>query len=104
MQYTKQAEDVGYYDRHKLFSKSLYEKLQETVRRLQRWVELTTPAVKQAVREYSQRTRKQAQDIRKFFISESELVTTKNKLRRTKDTDNTTTTTTVTPEDNNAPT
>jgi hypothetical protein len=100
----KQAEDVGYYDRHKMFSKSLYEKLQEPVRRLQRWVELTTPAVKQAVREYSQRTRKQAQDIRKFFISESELVTTKNKLRRTKDTDNTTTTTTVTPEDNNAPT
>ena len=95
-----QAEHVGYLDRHKMFSRSVSEKLREPANRLQRWVELTTPAVKQAVREYSLRLRKQAQDIRLFFHHGSIAVTNKG----TDETDNTTTTITVQPEDNNSPT
>jgi hypothetical protein len=103
----QQAEDVGYYDRHKMFSRSLTDKLREPAKRLMRWVELTTPAVKQAVREFSQRTRKQAQDIRNFFPFEDNQVARATQWgtdHDNSDNDYTTTTTTVTPEDNNAPT
>jgi hypothetical protein len=100
-----QAEHVGYLDRHKMFSRSVEDKLQEPAKRLQRWVELVTPAVKQAVREYSMRLRKQAQDIRKFFQHDSAQVTRMGTTTTTtNETDNTTTTTTTTPEDNNNPT
>jgi hypothetical protein len=103
----QQAEDVGYYDRHKMFSKSLDDKLREPAKRLIRWVELTTPAVKQAVREFSQRTRKQAQDIRKFFPFQGQQVARATQWgidNDNRDNDYTTTTTNVTSEDNNAPT
>ena len=100
----KQAEHVGYLDRHKMFSLALKLKIKESAPRLERWLELPTPAVKQAVRDYSKRLRKQSQDIRKFFRHDSVQVTTMGTGNKTNEIDNTTTTTTVPPEDNNAPT
>jgi hypothetical protein len=97
----KHAEDVGYYDRHKLFTRSLAQKLKEPARSLQRWVVLATPAIKQAAREHSQRTIRNTQDIRQFLAGTAEKVTIATRLGLTKKTANSQSTT---KDNNNAPT
>jgi hypothetical protein len=76
----KKAEDVGYYDRHKIFARTLKEKLQESARALQRWVVLATPAIKQAAREHLNRMKRNTQDIREFLKGKSQKVTKATRL------------------------
>jgi hypothetical protein len=59
------AMDMGYRDRHHIFSKSLEDKLKESVYQLQRWVAITTPAVKQAAHDFKRRTKAKMKDIRR---------------------------------------
>jgi hypothetical protein len=76
----KQAEDVGYYDRHKLFGLTLKTKLRESAKSLQQWVVRATPAIKQASREHSQRTIRNTQDIRGFIAGTAAKVTIATRL------------------------
>jgi hypothetical protein len=61
------AMDVGYRDRYHIFSKTLQDKLKESVHQLQRWVAITTPAVKQAAHDFKRRTKAKTKDIRKYM-------------------------------------
>jgi hypothetical protein len=97
----KQAEDVGYYDRHKLFTHTLRKKLEDSAKSLQRWVVLATPAIKQAAREHSQRTIRNTQDIRQFLAGTATKVTIATRLGLN---GNTATTQSSTSNNNNAPT
>jgi hypothetical protein len=96
----KQAEDVGYYDRHKLFGRTLKEKLGEPAKALIRWVSQATPAIKQAAREHSQRTKRNTQDIRQFLKGTAEKVTKATRLGQR---NNSVTTQSSTTTNNNAP-
>jgi hypothetical protein len=76
----KRAEDVGHYDRSKVFGKTLDEKLEESVTLLEIWIEEAKPAVKQASREYKKRTKNQNNDIRRYIKTNAIKVTRSTRL------------------------
>jgi hypothetical protein len=59
----KQAEDVGHYDRSRMFGKTVEEKLEESVPRLQMWIDQAKPAVKQAAKEFKKRMKNRHQEV-----------------------------------------
>jgi hypothetical protein len=61
------AMDVGYRDRHHIFSKSFEDKLKESVYQFEIWTATTTPAVKQAAHDFKRRTKANTKDIRKYM-------------------------------------
>jgi hypothetical protein len=61
------ALEVGYRDRHHIFSKTLEDKIKESVHQLERWVATTTPAIKQAVHDFKRRSKAKTKDIRIYF-------------------------------------
>jgi hypothetical protein len=90
------ALEVGYRDRHHIFSKTLEDKLKESVRQLERWAATTSPAVKQATHDFNRRNTEQTKDIRKYFGApitpiKKNNTTTRKKTRANKSMANTTT-------------
>ena len=61
------AMEVGYRDRYHIFSKTLEDKLKESVNKLERWAANTMPAVKQAAHDFKRRTKANTKDIQKYF-------------------------------------
>ena len=61
------AMDVGYRDRYHIFSKTLEDKLKESIYQLQRWVAINSPAVKQAAHDFKRCTKAKTKDIGKYF-------------------------------------
>ena len=83
--YTR-AMEVGYQDRDKMFSKSLEEKQQESVKQLERWVANTTPAIKMAAYDYTRRNLENTKDIRDYFGANSAPVRKNSPRQRRKTT------------------
>ena len=59
--------EVGYRDRYHIFSKTLEDKLKESVYQLERWAATTAPAVKQAAHDFKRRNKEKTKDIRKYL-------------------------------------
>ena len=76
----KQAENVGHYDRSRVFGKTLREKLEEPVHLLQIWVDQAKPAVKQASRDYRKRMKQHTMDIRRYIKTTAQRVTKATRL------------------------
>jgi hypothetical protein len=72
----KQAEDVGHYDRSRVFGKTIEEKLEEPIQQIEQWIEQAKPAVKQASRDYRKRLKQRTNDIRRYMKTTSTKVTT----------------------------
>ena len=76
----KQAENVGHYDRTRVFGKTVKEKLEEPVHQLQIWIDQAKPAIKQASKDYTKRLKQRTHDIRKFMKSTANKVTKATRL------------------------